>query len=519
MSISLVMLLRVFLTSLSLVLGLLALRSWQRRRLAPEAPVFSLLIVSAALYCFGYAQEMAQTTVAGAAFWLHVEYLGIPWTPGLWLLAARRHCGLRARAWLLFAIPIATFVGQETNSLHGLYAPAMEMVQRGPFLDMEIHRGPIGWLQVAYLNVALLYGGWIYIAHRREAGRTPLQTSIIVGSSLAPLGGYMMYLAGRSPWGLDLGPVMMGVTVGLGYLAVFRFGLIDLMPMARSLVFHSMRDAVIVRDLQGRLVDFNPAARELIPCLEGAKTGAEIANVLRGAPELAEVLLGPDGTHRLALNLQGETQHFDARVFPLYRDKQRSGSAAILANITAQVRLMDELQHSAETDPLTGVGNRRSFLTNIQREYARCVRHGEPFSVAILDVDNFKTVNDVNGHHAGDSVLTIVADRILQCLRESDLLSRFGGDEFAILFPQTDAEGATEVAERIRETVAASAVDVDGERVRATVSIGVAALCKADGGDWEELLKQADKALYEAKARGRNRIAEWGTRAAVAGRA
>ena len=107
--------------------------------------------------------------------------------------------------------------------------------------------------------------------------------------------------------------------------------------------------------------------------------------------------------------------------------------------------------------------------------------------MAVLDVDNFKAVNDGNGHHAGDSVLLIVADRILQCLRESDLLSRFGGDEFAILFPQTDAEGALDVAERIREIVAASAVDVDGERVRATVSIGVATQDEADGTNWERV--------------------------------
>jgi diguanylate cyclase (GGDEF)-like protein len=517
MHVSIVTLLREILTSLSLVLGVLALRAWQRRRLASEAPIFSLLIASAALYCFGYAQEMAQTTVAGAAFWLHIEYLGIPWSPGLWLLCARRHCGMRSRTVLLFTIPVIAFVAQETNSLHHFYIRSMDMLPRGPFWVLDMHRGPLSWLHIGYLNFGLLYGGWLYIARRKQGGRTLLQTAVVVGSSLAPLGGYMVYLAGWSPWGLDLGPLMMSVTVVFGYIAVFRFGLMDLMPMARSLVFHSMRDAVIVTDLQGRLVDFNPAARELMPLLDEAKTGQELTCVLNGSSELVDALLGPDGTQRLALSWQGETQHFDVRVFPLYRDKQRAGSAAILANITAQVRLMDELQHSAETDALTGVANRRSFLTSIQRECARCARHGEPFSVAVLDVDNFKAVNDGNGHHVGDSVLLIVADRILQCLRESDLLSRFGGDEFAILFPQTDAEGALDVAERIREIVAASAVDVDGERVRATVSIGVATQDEADGTNWEQLLKQADKALYDAKARGRNQVAAWDELAETAG--
>jgi diguanylate cyclase (GGDEF)-like protein len=115
-------------------------------------------------------------------------------------------------------------------------------------------------------------------------------------------------------------------------------------------------------------------------------------------------------------------------------------------------------------------------------------------------------------------MLLIVADRILQCLRESDLLSRFGGDEFAILLPETGAEGALEVAERIRETVAASAVDADGETVRATVSIGVATRDDAEGAGWEQLLKQADKALYDAKARGRNQVAAWNELAETAGK-
>ena len=99
----------------------------------PKLQSFPFLIASAALYCFGYAQEMAQTTVAGAAFWLHVEYLGIPWSPGLWLLCARRHCGMRSPTALLFTIPVVAFVAQETNSLHHLYIRSMDMLPRGPF--------------------------------------------------------------------------------------------------------------------------------------------------------------------------------------------------------------------------------------------------------------------------------------------------------------------------------------------------------------------------------------------------
>jgi diguanylate cyclase (GGDEF)-like protein len=509
MYISIVLLLRVCLTALSLVLGALALRTWQRRRRAPEAPIVAALIASAAIYCFGYAQELAQTTLAGAASWLQVEYLGVPWIPALWLLGARRHSGLRTHLGWLFAVPVATFVAEQTDSLHWLQAKSMELLRHGPFWVLKLHSGPAAWLNLAYLNVALLYGAWLYIARPRRARRAGMRTAVLVGSSLIPWAGHLVYLAGWSPWGLDLAPMMLGVSVVLAHLAVFRFGVFDLMPTARSLVFHNMRDAVIVSDLRHRLADFNPAAHDLIPCLVGAEPGEDLACVLREMPELAKALLGPEGTRRIELDCGGEMQQFEVRVFPLCHDGYRSGSAAILANVAAQVRLMDELRRTAQTDALTGVANRRCFEANIQRESARCARHGEPFSVALVDIDRFKSVNDCMGHHVGDGVLVIVTDRILRCLRESDLLSRLGGDEFAILLPRIGAKGAMEAAERIRAAVAVNAMDAGGAPLRTTVSVGVATYDGFEEADWAELLRQADMALYEAKAMGRNRVAGW----------
>ena len=129
--------------------------------------------------------------------------------------------------------------------------------------------------------------------------------------------------------------------------------------------------------------------------------------------------------------------------------------------------------------------------------------------MALVDLDCFKAINDQMGHHAGDSVLLAVTARILQCLRASDLLSRYGGDEFAILLPQTDKEGAVEVAERIRTAVASSTLDVDDQAIQLSISLGLATWDATEGADRRQLLKRADKALYQAKAQGRNRVAAW----------
>ena len=509
MFISVVTLLRAFLTALSFVLAVMAVFAWRRRRLAPEAPIFALLILSAAIYCFGYAGEVAQSTLAGAKFWLHVEYFGVPWIPAFWLLGALKHNGLRSHRGLLFTIPLLNFVSQLTNSLHGFHDRSVDLVHRGPFWVVEVQRGPIAWLSLAYLVGALVFGAGLYIVKPSASGNNAMQRWIMVGSSLIPLGGYLVYLFGYSPWGLDLAPSMLGASVVLAYIAVFRFGCFDLVPMARSLVFNNMRDAVLVADLQQRLVDFNPAASDLLPCLAKARVGDDLASVLKNSPDLARVILGPDGTYRTDIETGQEKLHFDVRVFPLFREALRSGSAAILADITAQVRLVHELRHKAETDALTGVANRRCFVAAIEREIVRSARNKEPFSVALVDLDRFKAINDRMGHQAGDSTLVSVVGRVVECMRGSDLLSRFGGDEFAILLPQTGVEGALEVAERIRAAVADRPVEVEGENIDVSISIGIATHAGAERASWNQLLKDADKALYRAKAQGRNKVMAW----------
>lgn len=510
MEISVATLVRAFLTLLSLVLAAISVLTWRRRRVAPEAESFTFLILSAAIYCFGYAGEVAQTSLDRAMFWLHVEYCGIPWIPALWLLGARRHKGLSGRTGLLFVIPLLTFAGQLTNSMHGLYDSSVGLVQHGPFWIVAVDRGPIAWMNLAYLNFALLYGAWLYLMRPQAPGRTRMQSLVMVGVSLVPLGGYLIYLFGWSPWGLDLAPLLLGISVVLGYIAVFRFGVFDLVPMARSLVFANMRDGVIVTDPQQRLVDFNPSVRTILPMLEKAAPGERLARVLRDEPDAARILSGREGTDRLELQVGREKRFFEVHMFPLFRDGVRLGSAAILADITAQVELLSELQHSAETDSLTGVANRRSFLAALDRECARATRYGQSFSVALVDVDRFKHVNDTLGHAAGDSVLLIVADRIMGCIRASDLLSRYGGDEFALLLPQTGRSGAHDLGERVCHAVAGSLIDgICDEAITVSLSIGLATLEPGQEPDWGLLLQHADKALYEAKAQGRNRVASW----------
>jgi diguanylate cyclase (GGDEF)-like protein len=165
------------------------------------------------------------------------------------------------------------------------------------------------------------------------------------------------------------------------------------------------------------------------------------------------------------------------------------------------------LQLEASTDALTGLANRREFEAGMVREMERARRLGVPLSLALIDIDFFKRINDAHGHDAGDLVLQAVARALLASIRKSDLLARIGGEEFALVMLGTQPPGARVVLERLRQAVAALEVGTGAARVACTVSIGLTDRVEGDR-DWAALYKRADQALYAAKAGGRDRVVE-----------
>jgi diguanylate cyclase (GGDEF)-like protein len=168
-------------------------------------------------------------------------------------------------------------------------------------------------------------------------------------------------------------------------------------------------------------------------------------------------------------------------------------------------RLHDIVQRQAITDDLTGLVNRRRFIEALDAEIERARRFGSALTIVLADLDNFKRVNDEFGHHGGDVVLRAFADLIRTHVRDVDVSGRIGGEEFAILLPDTDAAGAARVAERMRSSLADVAIPLsDGAAIHVASSFGVAELRAGQAG--EELLRAADAALYRAKDEGKNRV-------------
>jgi diguanylate cyclase (GGDEF)-like protein/PAS domain S-box-containing protein len=178
-----------------------------------------------------------------------------------------------------------------------------------------------------------------------------------------------------------------------------------------------------------------------------------------------------------------------------------------MADVTEQKETQDRLRDMATHDALTGAFNRRYLEELIRRELERAGRYAHPLTVGILDIDHFKRVNDTYGHNTGDEVLRAVSQRCKGMLRTNDVIGRYGGEEFVLVFPETDLAAAEVVAQRLREAVADQRVSAGGTPVQVTVSIGLAS---ARGGSIQTLMGQADAALYDAKHGGRNLVRVFG---------
>ncbi|HYI11247.1 MAG TPA: diguanylate cyclase [Thermoanaerobaculia bacterium] len=188
----------------------------------------------------------------------------------------------------------------------------------------------------------------------------------------------------------------------------------------------------------------------------------------------------------------------------------------LLARVRAGVRIVRlqgalietnrQLEELSLTDALTGVRNRRAFDERLTPSYEHSRRYDRPLSLAVVDVDHFKAINDTYGHDSGDAVLRRVAELISACTRQTDFVARVGGEEFGILLPETPLFEALQFGEKIRSCVAAATLKIGNVPHPVTISVGIANMPHSRFASPSELYSAADQALYRAKARGRNRV-------------
>jgi diguanylate cyclase (GGDEF)-like protein/PAS domain S-box-containing protein len=279
----------------------------------------------------------------------------------------------------------------------------------------------------------------------------------------------------------------------------------------------STADAILVVDRDGHMVGFNQRFKEMWQMPEEIlESGDDERAVAFAGAQLQEPESFLRRVERLYQHSQAESRdvlHFkDGRVVERYSRPQRGVDGEIhgrvwsFRDVTERERIQARLRHLADHDPLTGLFNRRRFEEELADRLAHAARYGEGGAVLLLDIDNFKSVNDSLGHPTGDAVIRGVAELMQEQMRETDVLARLGGDELAVLLPHADEQRARLVAEKLVDTVRSHRSTFVGERLRVTISVGVAVISKPGAQTAEELMVEADQAVYEAKGAGRDRF-------------
>ena len=494
--------------------AVLAVFAWQQRT-ARGAPAFTFLMAAMAVWTFAIGCGMITQTEQTSFVWAVIRMAGVFAVPVLWLAFALQFTD-RA-AWLTAAnvilvsiIPLVSLVLMATTRRHHLFLLGIDYVQIGPYLiDQTWHLGSWFWVHLLYSYSLILIGDYFLLRealhltpqYRRQAMALLIGTAFPLFVNVA----YTFHLipgliVNYDPFGFVLG----GLILSLG---LFRFQLFDLKPVARQLLLDSMGDGMLVMDEKGRIVDLNQAALMILVASEDATIGRLAQDVLAPYVDVNALLASPaDMQVEVSVQRQGQRLVYDLRSSAIINRNTSKGHLLVLRDVTRRKQLEEQLREIAMTDVLTGLYNRRQFYELASLEYERARRYRHAFALLMIDLDDFKQVNDRFGHPAGDQVLVALADIFRQSLRKMDLIFRYGGDEFAILMPETSLEDAIQVSRRMSAAMTELVLPAPLDKLTITLSQGMALYDGHEDVDLQQLLADADRALYAAKARGKNHL-------------
>jgi len=497
--------------------------AWNNRR-DPIAVWFMATLATIFVWSVGYALEIMAVDLADKILLANLQFIALPAVAVCWWEMVRRHVGLRAlpRAitGIIWAVPALTLIMAFTNPGQIFRGAPHIGNTAAPFPVLHADYGPWYWAVVlpfiSVMTLASLAALAVAIGKADRFYRR--QHGLLFVAVLLPAVGGFAYAFDVTPW-RDYNPAvaLLGFSGALVAVALFRCQLLATVPLAREKLVEDLCDPVIIADRSGRLVDLNLSARRLTGIDLRQAACLPTAQVFEEYPALAALLASPSSPGKeqsaeVAFEQDGVHRHFAVTSSPVNtRRGDYLGSVLVMHDVTERKKLLEQARELANSDDLTGLPNRRHFFELTEREYKRARRHGLPLSFLLMDIDHFKNVNDTFGHRVGDHLLEKLASACREVLRASDVIGRVGGEEFAILLPETGLEDAVEVAGRLRETVESLRVtdDKTDSEVAVTASMGLAQLdqeLSEEEDSFHMLYEQADQALYAAKRSGRNMV-------------
>ena len=520
--------------------GVLLLARWvKRQRYFPGRETFIVLHLASIWWMVAAGLEMAAQGSQCKVFWASMAWPGILAMPTFWAMflwqyvnSVRQPLSLRAGLGLA-VVPLLIWLMALSNPWHGLfYGPGTAPLSDAPGAPIRYQHGPLFYAAAAYLYLFMAFSIGVvvraalvsYGVHRRHFMAFAVVTVIPWVANI----GYVVF--GWMLFGFDPTPFSFAFTLLAFAWLIVGVRLFDLLPVARHLLLDALLDPVLVVDARLRVIEANPAALKLAG-LSGSWQGRPLADwPVLGADLLLLLAAQPKAEQEQLLALANSARYFEVRIRAIERTTHRGtlvlGQMLYLRDVTqrhlSELKLAEalavseerlriisdlheQLREQALCDPLTGLYNRRYLDEFFARELALAQRECTPISLALIDLDHFKQLNDEHGHLEGDDVLKGVAQHLLENLRSSDAVFRIGGEEFLLILPRADAQEAHKRLDAICRSLAAHPLPTRGGARYVTLSAGLA-LWPEQGQELDELLQVADAALYQAKHAGRNRV-------------
>ena len=498
----------IFLTLLSgAILLILSIMAFQQRSSA-LALSFAATMLCAAIWNFGFAVEIISPTLEAKIFWANVQFIGIVFLAPGWLVISLLATGQAQRVSKLIpslvVIPILTIFVAWTNPYHQIFrlnpfinnigVPFPVLVNNYSFYFYAVYV-PYSYL-LFITSFYLFFRSWkqMPVIYRRQ--RTILCISLSI-----PLFMDLIYVLGISPIpAFNLSSTVVTISGLLMSMNILKHHFLDILPLAYEAAITEMDVGVIVLDATGRVSHLNPAAEKITSISGDQAIGADLTRI---SPVLAPVRNSTKEYMEINLPLEEKEHTYQVTKSEiLHRKNKFVGQVITLNDITERVKLHQQIERLSNTDPLTRALNRRALVFYGEQEIRRAHRYNRNLTLILLDVDDFKGINDTYGHQSGDYVLKEIVQIIRKVIRSTDYVFRYGGDEFIILLLEMEAGEALEPVNRIHQELdhlsAGTEQDIPAQ---IGVSLGVTGLSAGD--NLEDMLRRTDQALYQAKAAGK----------------
>jgi len=480
-----------------------------KRSRAQYTRVLLILSVAVCFYTYGYSLELEVTSLKELIFWDKFQYIGIPFISALWLTIALMYTGdfyKREKLFLvlIYTIPLITFIARMTNGSHHLYLKSLESKVLVDRLLLIKELGPLSYLQMVHSLLMMIISVFVFLRALLKSEKAEFAKIVLMlmGTVFAMLG---LVVGTFNPCGLyiDFTILALPFTCLAVCISILKYDFFEIRALAREAAFESNRQGMLLLNKAHRIIDYNERAYKIFNEIDVELSEEDVSVLFKDKPDILRVL-NSQKTSRYDCIVSGKTKHYEI-ITEIIGDEKSSGYGFFktIEDITQDVELNENLRHLAATDDLSGVYSRREFI-RLGTELLKDKRHRDTY-LLMMDLDNFKRVNDQYGHGVGDEVIREFGDLLKQCFRDTDIIGRLGGEEFAVVMNQVTEESAFQKADKFRMEVQSHIYHLADIKLQVTVSIGMSRAIKKEL-TLDYLLNQADMALYESKNNGRNQV-------------